>query len=927
MKYYFEYKNIRFELLTEYPEKTDERDETVQEPPIITGTMKNLFKMIYKGSNPKPVTIYEKDKIKGDEVQKYLYDDNNNELISFDSFNRTNRRIRNRMNDALGEEFFSKSKNNKECFFTLETDQDVNANSKEKKYTVGINKKVRNHISIVPDEEYSEFVEKIKDKIAHGEFTLDVEQFSLDFTHYIRRDSISDVVNGVQSNRITIYGDDGAGKSTFVKHYLMESSKKWIYVQYNDSFYSSFSSLKFNGFNEGLYNKLYSEYNDARDTFSFIFDLKDAEAPIHEMKKEEFVYYINAYLIRSINPDIICLDDFPVYSKKEEKSVQEFISIINGRDHHTKIIITTNREPITVANRILLDHTSIDLNVVFLKYLESPNRQEMFYEELNNGHVLPVFKMLNNNVCAISWLANYMRTKFVDGAPITFEYVKEVLNKQGELINNNTYEYYDASNVLQVETNSLLSYLKTFIQINIEELSSPQVLLLLCMAGKSISKDLFKKICINMLKISSDSFNNAMSEMYKSSYLTYHTSHYIVNPIIKLIIAPEFKVCYQDVFNAFMKAYDTDEPGLNRILIEYQDYLEQLLDRTNSGYDIIDLSLIIVNSALLVNDIRTETLEKIIRIIRSQSLLFSHELNRKLYYLFERTGADNLKKFECYYYIGDLLDQNKQYVFSSNLANQLLNVLSVHNPRNDSRWKIDESHFIRYNMGLLYSLILADSENIHTLENAYYKYYFVKNAYLKDYQMTNKVKGIVNSDIGALYLNLGKQYDDYSVILSKEGINSKLDCINKALIHHELAKDVRKAIINEELSTYGTINDIETLRDYVKSCDCIATDLYYCEEYDRAIDYRKTALSDNLVKQFIDQEPLMRCVYIMYLNIAGCYHKIIAERLKSVSDDEIEYCLSILNDSEDYFDKDTNEYSRVLELQSFFKEKQLNRSR
>ena len=54
---------------------------------MITGTMKNLFKMIYKGSNPKPVTIYEKDKIKGDEVQKYLYDDNNNELISFDSFN------------------------------------------------------------------------------------------------------------------------------------------------------------------------------------------------------------------------------------------------------------------------------------------------------------------------------------------------------------------------------------------------------------------------------------------------------------------------------------------------------------------------------------------------------------------------------------------------------------------------------------------------------------------------------------------------------------------------------------------------------------------------------------------------------------------------------------------------------------------------
>ena len=483
MKYYFEYKNIRFELLTEYPEKTDERDEIVQEPPMITGTMKNLFKMIYKGSNPKPVTIYEKDKIKGDEVQKYLYDDNNNELISFDSFNRTNRKIRNRMNEALGEEFFSKSKNNKECFFTLEIDQDVNANSKEKKYTVGINKKVRNHISIVPDEEYSEFVEKIKDKIAHGEFTLDVEQFSLDFTHYIRRDSISDVVNGVQSNRITIYGDDGAGKSTFVKHYLMESSKKWIYVQYNDSFYSSFSSLKFNGFDDDIYNKLYSEYNDARDIFSFLFDLKDAEAPTHEMKKEEFVYYINAFLIRSINPDIICLDDFPVYSKKEEKSVQEFISIINGRDHHTKFIITINREPITVANRILLDHTSIDLNVVFLKYLESPNRQEMFYEELKNGHVLPVFKMLNNNVCAISWLANYMRTKFVDGAPITFEYVKEVLNKQGELINNNTYEYYDASNVLQVETNSLLSYLKTFIQINIEELSSPQVLLLLCMAG------------------------------------------------------------------------------------------------------------------------------------------------------------------------------------------------------------------------------------------------------------------------------------------------------------------------------------------------------------------------------------------------------------------------------------------------------------
>lgn len=116
MKYYFEYKNIRFELLTEYPEKTDERDEIVQEPPMITGTMKNLFKMIYKGSNPKPVTIYEKDKIKGDEVQKYLYDDNNNELISFDSFNRTNRKIRNRMNEALGEEFFSKSKNNKECF-------------------------------------------------------------------------------------------------------------------------------------------------------------------------------------------------------------------------------------------------------------------------------------------------------------------------------------------------------------------------------------------------------------------------------------------------------------------------------------------------------------------------------------------------------------------------------------------------------------------------------------------------------------------------------------------------------------------------------------------------------------------------------------------------------------------------------------------
>ena len=65
----------------------------------------------------------------------------------------------------------------------------------------------------------------------------------------------------------------------------------------------------------------------------------------------------------------------------------------------------------------------------------------------------------------------------------------------------------------------------------------------------------------------------------------------------------------------------------------------------------------------------------------------------------------------------------------------------------------------------------------------------------------------------------------------------------------------------------------------------------------------------------------------MYLNIAGCYHKIIAERLRSVSDDEIEYCLSILNDSEDYFDKDSNEYSRVLELQSFFKEKQLNQSR
>ena len=51
-----------------------------------------------------------------------------------------------------------------------------------------------------------------------GEFTLDVEQFSLDFTHYIRRDSISDVVNGVQSNRITIYGDDGAGKSLSLIH-------------------------------------------------------------------------------------------------------------------------------------------------------------------------------------------------------------------------------------------------------------------------------------------------------------------------------------------------------------------------------------------------------------------------------------------------------------------------------------------------------------------------------------------------------------------------------------------------------------------------------------------------------------------------------------------------------------------------------------
>ena len=76
----------------------------------------------------------------------------------------------------------------------------------------------------------------------------------------------------------------------------MESSKKWIYVQYNDSFYSSFSSLKFNGFDDDIYNKLYSEYNDARDIFSFLFDLKDAEAPTHEMKKEEFVYYINAFL-------------------------------------------------------------------------------------------------------------------------------------------------------------------------------------------------------------------------------------------------------------------------------------------------------------------------------------------------------------------------------------------------------------------------------------------------------------------------------------------------------------------------------------------------------------------------------------------------------------------------------------------------------
>ena len=203
----------------------------------------------------------------------------------------------------------------------------------------------------------------------------------------------------------------------------------------------------------------------------------------------------------------------------------------------------------------------------------------------------------------------------------------------------------------------------------------------------------------------------------------------------------------------------------------------------------------IVNITLLINDIRTETLEKIVRIIRKNSLFHSHELNRKLYYLFKRTGADNKEIFECYYYIGDLLDQEKQYAYSSDLANQLLDVLLLQNPRNDNTtWGIDENHFIRYTMGLIYSLILADSKNIHTLENAYYKYYFVKNAYLADYQMTDKVKGIVNSDVGALYLNLGKKFERYYDMLLKEGINTKKECLEKALEHHEFAKKIRQDI-------------------------------------------------------------------------------------------------------------------------------------
>lgn len=95
------------------------------------------------------------------------------------------------------------------------------------------------------------------------------------------------------------------------------------------------------------------------------------------------------------------------------------------------------------------------------------------------------------------------------------------------------------------------------------------------------------------------------------------------------------------------------------------------------------------------------------------------------------------------------------------------------------------------------------------------------------------------------------------------------------------------------------------------------------ERYDDSILTRKNLLEDRIVEKYKNYEPLKKCVFNMYKNIAGCYQKIHKENVRPLSYDELKYCGELLSKAVNYFDKDTDDYEQTLERLEWVKSRML----
>ncbi len=273
-------------------------------------------------------------------------------------------------------------------------------------------------------------------------------------------------------------------------------------------------------------------------------------------------------------------------------------------------------------------------------------------------------------------------------------------------------------------------------------------------------------------------------------------------------------------------------------------------------------------------------------VMRANSFMYNISCNELLVKCCNKAKINSQEVFDKLYYATDIFDQSKLYEFALKLALKLLKMLECEmNGSEPLPFEMSFDDDIHYHSGLIYSLVQSESENISQLKQAYDMHKGVRLLFeeKKDKAVSKATQAIYYSDTGALYLNLGKFFDRYSSILFEDDLVTPYQCFDRAIENQTKAFELRQKAYEDDQNN-------NTVFDYAKSCETLASTYFYMKNYPKSIEIRRRLFEK--VKDFEHDSRLEGKLDNMKDNLVGCYLQIALSR--SLTDDEYNECTAIL---------------------------------